>query len=91
MICGFEMSDIENNARPSAPLLRRKQAARFLADTWGIPISHQTLAKLAVTGGGPAYRKAGRIPLYDVAELDAWAQRKLGPIRRSTSDRKEPT
>jgi hypothetical protein len=47
--------------------VRRKEAARYLADVWGIPTSPKTLAKLALTGGGPSYRKAGRFPLYEIA------------------------
>jgi hypothetical protein len=44
------------------------------------------MAKLAVVGGGPLFRKAGRFPLYEIVDLDAWAHLKLGPKRRSTSD-----
>ena len=67
-------------------LLRRKEAAQFVQNTWGIPLSPRTLAKLVVVGGGPLYRKAGRFPLYEVEDLDAWAASKLGPKRRSSSD-----
>jgi hypothetical protein len=42
------------------------------------------MAKLAVVGGGPLSRKAGRFPLYEIADLDTWANLKLGPKRRST-------
>jgi hypothetical protein len=66
--------------------LRRKQAARYLADVWGIPTSPKTLAKLAVTGGGPQFRKAGRLPLYEIAALDEFAQKKLSPPVSSTSE-----
>ena len=68
-------------------LLRRSDAARYVVETWGVPVSKQTLAKLAVVGGGPEYRKAGRIPLYDPGDLDAWALARLGPKQRSTADR----
>ncbi|WP_342780195.1 hypothetical protein [Mesorhizobium intechi] len=43
------------------------------------------MAKLAVTGGGPLYRKAGRTPIYSPADLDAWAESRIGEARRSTS------
>jgi hypothetical protein len=66
--------------------LRRKEAARYLTDVWGIPVSPKTLAKLAVTGGGPHYRKAGRFPLYEVAALDEFARNKLSPSVSSTSE-----
>jgi hypothetical protein len=71
---------------PPQRLLRRKEAARYVQETWGIPLSAQTMAKLAVVGGGPLFRKAGRFPLYEIADLDTWANLKLGPKRRSTSD-----
>ena len=67
------------------PRVRRKEAARYLTDVWGIPMSPKTLAKLAVTGGGPQYRKAGRLPLYEIAVLDAFARSKLSPLVSSTS------
>jgi hypothetical protein len=71
-------------------MLRRKEAAHYVSEILGIPLSNQTLAKLAVTGGGPLFRKAGRFPLYELADLDAWAMSKLGPKQRSTSDRPVP-
>jgi hypothetical protein len=66
--------------------LRRKPAASYLNDTWGLPTAASTLAKLAVVGGGPSFHSAGRIPLYEIPELDRYAQKKLGKPRRSTSD-----
>ena len=67
-------------------LLRRKEAAIYVATHWGVPLSHRTLAKLAVVGGGPTYRKAGRFPLYEQADLDDWVRGRLGPKITSTSD-----
>jgi hypothetical protein len=67
-------------------LLRRFEAAEYVWATWGIPLSPHTLAKIVVIGGGPLHRKAGRFPLYDTVDLDAWVAAKLGPKRRSTSD-----
>jgi hypothetical protein len=66
--------------------VRRKEAARYLTDAWGIPMSPKTLAKLAVIGGGPLFRKAGRIPLYEILELDRYARGKLSPLVGSTSE-----
>jgi len=71
---------------PAARFLRRKQAADHISRVWGIPISPRTLAKLAVVGGGPPFRKAGRFPMYEPADLDAWIERRLGPKRTSTSE-----
>jgi hypothetical protein len=43
------------------------------------------LAKWACTGGGPAFQRMNRIPLYTPAGLDAWALQKLGPTINNTS------
>ena len=68
------------------PLLRRAEAARYVSHTY-FPCSPKTLAKLAcVSSEGPPFHKAGRIPLYPRSGLDAWAQGKIGPLLRSTSD-----
>lgn len=67
-------------------MLRRSDAARHVTDTWGIPLSPKTLAKLAVVGGGPKFRKAGRVPLYDPTNLDEWARSKLSRLVASTSE-----
>jgi hypothetical protein len=65
--------------------LRRIDAATYVTTRWGLPCSPRWLAKLAVVGGGPIYRKAGRTPLYAAADLDAWAQSRIGAPRTSTS------
>jgi hypothetical protein len=65
--------------------LRRKEAAGYLCAKYGFGAA-RTLAKGAVTGDTPAYRKAGKIVLYTREALDAWAMSKIGPLRRSTSD-----
>lgn len=70
---------------PTAHYLRRAAAAHYVRETWGLPCSSKWLAKLAVTGGGPIFRKAGRFPVYTPAEFDAWAQSRIGAPRRSTS------
>lgn len=64
---------------------RRTTAAHYVRETWGLPCSSKWLAKLAVIGGGPVYRKAGRFPVYTAADLDAWSESRLGSPRRSTS------
>lgn len=65
--------------------LRRVEAASYVKDNWGIPCSPKWLAKLAVLGGGPVLRKAGRFPLYAPDDLDAWASSRIGAPQRSTS------
>ena len=70
--------------------LRRADAARYVETTYGFPCSRQWLAKLAVIGGGPIFRKAGRTPLYARRDLDGWAHARIGAPQRSTSDRPSP-
>jgi len=65
--------------------MRRKQAAEYLKSKYGWG-SVATLAKLAVTGGGPEMVYAAHMPLYTEQALDAWAQSKLSSPVRNTSD-----
>ncbi len=74
-----------DNEGVNGRMLRRKEAARYLAEVRGVPIAPQTLAKLAVIGGGPTFRKFGRFPVYRPADLDEWVDAKLGPAQTSTS------
>jgi hypothetical protein len=67
-------------------LLRRAEASQYLVKTWRIPCSIAALAKLAVVGGGPEYRKAGRTPLYPQDALDEYARSKLTRRVRKTAD-----
>jgi hypothetical protein len=68
-------------------LLRRAEAAKYVVETYNVPCSPKTLAKLAcVSSEGPPFRLAGRFPLYPVSGLDAWAQKKIGPLVRSTAE-----
>lgn len=64
---------------------RRDDAARYVRETWGLPCSPKWLAKLAVIGGGPVFRKAGKTPLYAPDDLDSWVQTRMSAPRRSTS------
>jgi hypothetical protein len=66
--------------------LRRADAAAYVTNRFGFPCSRQWLAKLAVIGGGPPFRKAGRFPIYKPDDLDAWACSRIGPAMSSTSD-----
>ena len=71
-------------AKPDA-LLPRDQAASALT-ALGYITSKATLATLATRGGGPVFVKYGPRPLYRLADLLAWAQSRLTPPRRSTSE-----
>ncbi|GJD90758.1 hypothetical protein BHAOGJBA_4300 [Methylobacterium hispanicum] len=75
-----------SRAAETGPKKRRVAAAQYIVDRHGIPCSPKTLAKLACVGGGPAFYKAGRIPLYADADLDAWAASRLSRRVTSTSE-----
>jgi hypothetical protein len=68
-----------------AQFFRRKAAGGYLREKYGFG-SERTLAKLACIGGGPEFRKAGSMVLYEPAKLDEWALARVGKPQRSTSD-----
>lgn len=68
------------------PRLRRTEASAYLLQRHGVTMAPRTLAKLACIGGGPAFRRDGRIPVYDRSELDRWALARLGEPVSSTSE-----
>jgi hypothetical protein len=70
-------------------LLTRAQAAAALTAA-GHPIAVATLKTLASRGGGPAFQKAGSRVVYVWSTTFAWAQSKLGPVQRSTSENDAP-
>jgi hypothetical protein len=69
-----------------APRLRRREAAEYLLEVWGVQIAANTLAKKAVQGTGPQFTKWGKWPYYSLADLDEYAEERLGARRRSTSE-----
>jgi hypothetical protein len=71
--------------------MRRIDAADYLQYRYGLRCSRQTLAKLAVLGGGPIFHHSGRTPLYALSDLDQWANTKIGKPRTLTSDAYAPT
>ena len=73
------MHSIDNGRR-----LNRREAAQWLTDR-GFRTAEASLAKLATIGGGPAYEKFGRKPLYTERGLLAWvASKTTGPLRSSS-------
>lgn len=74
--------------KPDA-LLRRREAAEALS-SMGFPTSEKTLATKATRGGGPPFRRYGRIPLYRWGDALAWAENRLSPPLRSTSEHDLP-
>jgi hypothetical protein len=73
----------EDATRPI--LLRRRQCAASLTKV-GFPISPATLSTMASRGGGPPYHKFGRTVLYRWPDVLAWAEARLSPSRRSSSE-----
>ena len=61
---------------PEGAMLRTQQAADYLG------VSAATLCKWRVFGGGPRYKKLGRVVVYDPAELRQWLEERS---RDSTS------
>ena len=70
----------------SKPRLRRSEASQYLEVIHGITLAPSTLATMATRGGGPAFHKVNRTPLYPRPSLDEWAAEKLGILRTSTSE-----
>ena len=66
--------------------LRRSEASDYLLERHGVRRSVQTLAKLAVVGGGPVFRRASRAPLYCPDDLDEWVESILSRPVRSTAE-----
>jgi hypothetical protein len=61
-------------AKPADALLTRREAARYVNDELGHPLSFSTLTKLCALGEGPLVaRWWGRRPLYERNSLRAWA------------------
>ena len=65
--------------------LSRREAAEYLTEKRGLSYSHNTLTKIASTGGGPRYARWGNRAVYTQADLDSWAAVKL-KVRASTSE-----
>ncbi|MGA8758679.1 MAG: hypothetical protein WB611_20630 [Stellaceae bacterium] len=75
--------------------LDTKASVRYLRDKHGIPITEKTLRNRRADGKkrGPACRYFGNKPLYDVPELDRWAEEDAlqaeNPVRRNVRLREE--
>jgi len=66
--------------------LRRRDAATYLKDRWGLRCAEQTLANYATRGTGPEFRRYGRDVVYEVSKLDEYARSRLSAPVRSTSE-----
>jgi hypothetical protein len=70
------------------PNLRRRDASQYLRQVYGLTVAPSTLAKwFSLRSDGPPAYLAGRVPLYPRDRLDAWAAKRLGQLRTSTSDK----
>jgi len=81
----MSQASIDATSRHWPTRMRRKVASEYLLEVHGVSLSPATLAKLAVIGGGPAFRKDGPFPIYEPGDLDTFAIGRLGPLRHSTS------
>jgi hypothetical protein len=72
------------NLNPNSVLQTSALAKALTAS--GYPTSPATLATKRSRGGGPPYRRWGRIPIYTWGEALEWAQNRLGEPRCSTSE-----
>jgi hypothetical protein len=74
--------------RPAAELLTRRQAAEFIRDVLGRPMSFSTASKLAALGEfAPPALWWGRRPLYTRDDLRAWTEARS----RSHGNNPQPT
>jgi hypothetical protein len=66
--------------------LTRRQASQYISTRY-FPCAAATLARLAVTGGGPIFRKAGTLMvIYEAHRLDEWARQRISDeFQTSTS------
>jgi hypothetical protein len=79
--------DVREPACSNFPrVMRRAEAARYIREVYGIPCVTATLAKYACVSGGPAFRKAGKFPIYARDDIDLWAQHRLTKLVHSTSE-----
>jgi hypothetical protein len=85
----MSQASIGTTSRHWPARMRRRQASEYLFEEHGVSLSPATLAKLAVVGGGPSFRKDGPFPLYERPGLDTFAAARLGPLRTSTSDQQQ--
>jgi hypothetical protein len=77
------MADTTN---PDCPWLRRPQAAAYVREKHGQPCEKSALETYATRGGGPKFRKVGSAVLYHIGDLDEWANRRLSPAFKTTSE-----
>ena len=80
----YSVGSDDTTSRPT-PLLDTFASAAYLKSELGVPCEAKTLAKLRCVGGGPDFRRFGRMIRYERDALDIWAARRLSPPLKSTS------
>jgi hypothetical protein len=76
---------VEANSAAS-PRLTRREAARRIRELHGLPCTAETLATKAWNGSGPPYRLVAGKTYYNPADVDRWAQSRIGPPVRKAAD-----
>lgn len=70
--------------------LTRRQASAYLTAKY-FPCAAASLARMATQGGGPIFRKAGLMVLYEQRRLDEWAAARVsGEFQNTTEVRPKP-
>jgi hypothetical protein len=85
----IEMDEASKEITLPDPLpenLSRREASLYLKIKYGVSRTEKTLAKKASVGGGPKFKKDGRLAKYPVPELDIYAQEQLTDLMSSTAD-----
>lgn len=77
---------MQERAEAAVEFLRRSEAAEYISGRYRIPCSFKTLTNLAWKGGGPQFRRAGRITIYAREDLDAWAMARMSRPVASTAE-----
>lgn len=77
---------------PTHGTLNRSNASKYLLDEWLLRRGSGYLQQIASAGRdrqgniGPAFRMAGRFPVYRTRDLDEYAKRVLGPLVNSNAE-----
>jgi hypothetical protein len=71
---------------PSQPVLLDPPSASNFLTKRGFATATRTLAKLRCVGGGPQFRRFGRLIRYERGALESWAQQRLSRPLRNTSE-----
>lgn len=78
-------NEVDFPAHLTSANLLRKEVSEYLELIHGIKLVPSAPARMAVTGGWPPFDKPGLRSVYPRAELDAWANQRLGPLKAPTS------